>query len=48
MKTFVNSQGKKVPLLLKYYYTQKDKKRVFNYPFYFILRNITYNPLIKN
>ncbi len=27
MKTFVNSQGKEVPLILKFYYTQKDKKQ---------------------
>lgn len=27
MNTFINSQGKEVPLILKYYYTQKDKKQ---------------------
>ena len=26
--TFINSEGKKVPMILKYYYTQKDKKQI--------------------
>ena len=26
-KTFINSEGKEVPMILKYYYTQKDKKK---------------------
>jgi hypothetical protein len=24
---FINSEGRKVPLILKFYYTQKDKKQ---------------------